>query len=105
MITYDEFSKLDLRVAEIKEAKEIEGADKLLQLAIDIGEEKQIVAGIKTAYTIEELVGKQIIIINNLEPAKIRGIESNGMLLAATDNGEPILLTIDKPVKNGSKIK
>jgi len=104
MITYDEFSKLDLRVAEIKEAKEVEGADKLLQLTIDVGEEKQIVAGIKTAYTTEELVGKQIIVVNNLEPAKIRGIESNGMLLAATD-GEPVLLTIDKPVKNGSKIK
>ncbi|MBU3905104.1 MAG: methionine--tRNA ligase subunit beta [Nanoarchaeota archaeon] len=104
MITYVEFSKLDLRVAEIKEAKEVEGADKLLELTIDVGEEKTIVAGIKTAYSPEELIGKQIIVVNNLEPAKIRGVESNGMLLAATD-GEPVLLTVDKPVKNGSKIK
>lgn len=104
MITYDEFLKLDLRVAEIKEAKEVAGADKLLELTIDVGEEKTIVAGIKTAYSVEELVGKQIIVVNNLEPATIRGVESNGMLLAATD-GEPVLLTIDKPVKNGSKIK
>ena len=105
MISYDEFSKIDLRVAEIIKVKEIEGADKLLQLIIDIGEEKQIVAGIKTSYSREELIGKQIIVVNNLESAKIRGIESNGMLLAATENGEPILLTIDKPVKNGSRIK
>jgi len=105
MITYDEFSKLDLRVAEIIEAKEVEGADKLLQLTIDVGEKKQIVAGIKTAYSPEDLVGKQIIVINNLEPAKIRGVESNGMLLAASDEEEIVLLTVDKPVKNGSKIK
>lgn len=104
MITYDEFSKMELVVAEILEAEEVEGASKLLKLKIDVGEEKTIVAGIKTAYSPEDLIGKQIIVVNNLEPAKIRGIESNGMLLAATD-GEPVLLTVDKPVKNGSKIK
>ena len=105
MITYDEFAKLDLRVAEIKEVNEIEGADKLLKLTIDVGEEKTIVAGIKAAYPPEELVGKQIIVVNNLQPVKLKGVESNGMLLAAlNENREPILLTVDKPVKSGSKI-
>ena len=81
MITYDDFAKLELRVAEIKEVQEIEGADKPWKIIIDVGEEKQIVAGIKQNYTKEELIGKQIIVVNNLEPAKLRGVESNGMLL------------------------
>ena len=104
MIKYDEFEKVKLKVAEIKAVEDIEGADKLYKLTIDVGEERTIIAGIKSAYSKEELIGKQIIVVNNLEPAKIRGVESNGMLLAASD-GEPVLLTIDKPVKNGSKIK
>ena len=104
MITYDEFSKLDLRVAEVINATEVEGVDKLLLLTIDVGSEtKQIVAGIKKAYSPEQIRGKKIIVVNNLKPTKIRGILSNGMLLAASD-GEPVLLTVDKPVKNGSKI-
>ena len=105
MITYDDFAKLELRVAEIKDVQEIEGADKLWKIIIDVGEEKQIVAGIKQHYTKEELIGKQIIVVNNLEPAKLRGVESNGMLLAASDEDRVVLLTMDKKVKNGSKIK
>jgi len=103
MIKFDEFEKVKLKVAEIKTVEDIEGADKLYKMTVDSGEERTIVAGIKSAYTKEELVGKKIIIVANLEPAKIRGVKSNGMLLAASD-GEPVLLTVDKPVKNGSKI-
>jgi len=107
MITIEDFQKLDLRVAEIKEVEEIEDATKLYKLKIDLGtEERQLVAGIKAHYTPEELVGKKIIVIANLEPAKLRGVESQGMLLAAsTENKEQVIvLTVDKDVPNGTKI-
>jgi len=107
-INYDDFSKLDLRVAEIKKVEEIEGADKLWKLSIDIGSlgKRTICAGIKKYYSKEELEGKKIIIVFNLEPRKMRGVESQGMLLAAsTENYEEVsLLTIDKKISNGSKI-
>lgn len=103
LITIEDFGKLELKVATVVEAEAVEGSDKLIKLQIDVGEKKQIVAGIRKAYAPEELIGKQIIVVNNLQPAKLKGIESNGMLLAASD-GEPVLLTVDKPVKNGSKI-
>lgn len=105
MITFEEFQKLDLRIAEIKKVEEIPGADKLWKLTIDVGEEKTIVAGIKTVYSKEQLVGKQIVVVNNLQPVKLRGVESQGMLLAAEDNGRPILLVTDKKVKIGTKIR
>ena len=120
MIKIEDFQKLDLRVAEIKSVEEIEGAAKLYKLKIDLGErkpetdqgsvsireERQLVAGIKAHYTPDELVGKKIIVIANLEPAKLRGVESQGMLLAAsTENKEQVVvLTVDKDVPNGSKI-
>jgi methionyl-tRNA synthetase len=86
LITYDTFSQLDLRVATVLEAREHPNANKLLLLKIQVGEVvKQIVAGIKAHYTPESLVGTQIIIVNNLEPAMLRGEESQGMLLAASD--------------------
>lgn len=103
LITIQDFGKVELKVATILEAEAVEGSDKLVKLQIDVGEKKQIVAGIRKAYSPEELVGKQIIVVNNLQPAKLKGIESNGMLLAAVDN-EPVLLTVDKKVKNGTKI-
>jgi len=103
LITIEDFGKVELKVATILEAEAVEGSDKLVRLQIDAGDKKQIVAGIRKAYNPEELVGKQIIVVNNLQPAKLKGIESNGMLLAASD-GKPVLLTVDKPVKNGSKI-
>ncbi|OQX87137.1 methionine--tRNA ligase [candidate division KSB1 bacterium 4484_87] len=105
-ISFDDFKKVELRVATILEAKKVEKADKLLQLQIDLGEEKrQIVAGIAQHYSPEELVGKRIIVVANLEPAKIRGVESNGMLLAASDSeGNLTLLTVDNEIANGSKI-
>ena len=105
MIKFDEWQKLDLRVAEIKSAEDHPKADRLLVLKIDVGEsEKTIVAGIKENYKKEELIGKKIIVLNNLEPAILRGIESNGMLLAASDNKDVVLLTVNKDIKTGSKI-
>ena len=105
---FNDFEKLDLRVAEILEVEEIENADKLYKLKIDVGElgERVLLAGLKQYYGKDDLVGKKIIIIANLEPRKMRGIESQGMLLAAsTDNHEQVvLLSLDKDIKNGSKI-
>lgn len=107
-ISFEEWSKLDLRVAEIKKAEEIEGADKLWKLTLDVGElgKRIICAGVKNYYSKEELKGKKIIIVSNLEPRKMKGVLSEGMLLAASteNHSEVVLLTIDKDIKNGSKI-
>ena len=106
MISFEEFQKLDLRVAEIKEAKDHPNADKLVVMKIDTGsEEKQIVAGIKAYYTSEELIGKKVVVVNNLEPAKLRGQESNGMLLAADAGSDIVILVPEKDVPAGSKIR
>ena len=107
-ISYDDFAKIELRVAKVIEARPHPNADKLLLLQIDVGEEgtKQIVAGIKQHYTPEALVGKLIIVVNNLAPAMIRGETSNGMLLAATSGDKVIVLTADDPTcVPGAKIK
>jgi methionyl-tRNA synthetase len=105
-ITFDDFLKVELRVAEIKACEDVEGADKLYKLTIDIGEERTIVAGVKLYYTKEELVGKKIAVVANLEPRKLRGILSHGMLLAASneDKTSVVLLTLDKDMTNGSRI-
>lgn len=104
-ITINDFKQIDLRVAKILEVQRVEGADKLLKLRISLGlEERQLVAGIAQHYTPEELEGKQIIVVANLEPAVIRGVESNGMLLAATSEGKVILATMDKPCEPGAKL-
>ncbi|HOF57438.1 MAG TPA: methionine--tRNA ligase subunit beta [Syntrophorhabdaceae bacterium] len=105
-IGFDDFLKLDLRVAEIKSCEDLPGADKLYKLTIDVGEERTIVAGIKQHYTKEELVGKKIAVVANLEPRKLRGVISHGMLLAASneDNTSIVLLTLDKDIPNGSRI-
>lgn len=85
MITYDDFAKLDIRVAKVLEIRDHPNADKLTCLTIDIGGQKrQIIAGIRGHYSHEELLGKLIIVLVNLQPRKMRGLESNGMLLAAT---------------------
>lgn len=106
MITFKDFKKLDLRIATIKSALEIKGADKLLKLILDLGdgEERQIIAGIKQYYNKDDLIGKQIVIVANLEPKEFKGEISQGMLLAADADGEPVLLGVDKKVPNGSKI-
>ncbi len=105
LIDYGDFSKLDLRVAKILSAEKHPNADRLLVLRISLGtEERTIVAGIAQHYSPEELVGKNIIVVANLKPRKLRGIESQGMLLAAHDNGKVILLTTDKDASPGSPV-
>ncbi|WZO99065.1 methionine--tRNA ligase subunit beta [Isosphaeraceae bacterium EP7] len=97
-ITYEDFAKIELRVAKVLEARPHPNADKLLLLSVLVNDEpKQIVAGIKQHYTPEQLVGKKIIIVNNLAPVMLRGEASNGMLLAATSGENVILLTVDDP--------
>jgi methionyl-tRNA synthetase len=104
-VSFEEFSKIDFRVAEVKEAQKVKGADKLLKLKIDLGsEQREIVAGIAQAYSPEEMIGKRIVVVTNLKPAKIRGTESKGMLLAAIDGEILSLVSVDKNVKKGSKI-
>jgi len=105
VITYDDFKKLELKVAKIVNAEAVAGATKLLKLQIDLGtEQRQIVAGIALAYKPEELVGKSIVVVANLAPAVIRGVESNGMLLAATGGDTLALLTPDREVPPGSSV-
>ncbi|MHA1866658.1 MAG: methionine--tRNA ligase [Candidatus Heimdallarchaeaceae archaeon] len=105
-IDYKTFQKVELKVATIIEAESIENSKKLIKLQVDLGTEKrQIVAGIKQYYKPEELVGRQIIVVANLKPAKLMGYESNGMLLAADIDGEPILLKPDKDVPDGTPIR
>lgn len=106
-IPYEDFQKVQLRIARIMEAEKVEKTDKLMKMQIDLGtEQRQIIAGIAAKYSPEELVGKQVVVVANLEPAKIRGVESNGMLLAASnEDGDLALLIPDKEITNGSKIK
>lgn len=97
-IAYEDFAKLELRVARVVEARPHPNADKLMLLQIDVGgETKQIVAGIRQHYAPEQLAGKLIVVVNNLAPAMLRGETSNGMLLAATSGERVILLTVDDP--------
>ena len=108
MITIEEFQKVELRVATILSAERVPGADKLLKLHVDLGsEQRQLVAGIAKHYTPEELVGKQIVVVTNLQPAVIRGIESKGMLLAAStdDYSQLALVTVQRPMPNGCRVK
>ena len=105
MISIDEFRKIELRVATVKSAEPHPNADKLLVLQVDLGDEqRQICAGIRNHYTPEDLVGKQIVVVANLETARLRGLESQGMLLAASDDGRVIILTPEKSVQSGAKI-
>lgn len=105
VITIDQFRQVQLRVAEVLTAEKVQGADKLLKLTVNVGdEERQIVAGIAQYYDPQELVGKQIVIAYNLKPAVIRGLESKGMLLASKDAETLAVLTVDRKVKNGSPV-
>ena len=104
MATIDDFFKIDLRVGKIHSAERVEKSQKLLKLIVDIGtEQRQIVAGIGGTYAPQDIIGKQIVIVANLEPRMLMGIESNGMLLAAGD-GEPVLLFPEREVMPGSAI-
>ena len=107
-IAIDDFVKIDLRVARILVAERIPKADKLLRLEVDLGYEKrQILSGIAEWYTPEELIGRRIVVIANLAPRKMRGLESHGMLLAASngDNGKPILATFGEDIALGSRLR
>ena len=105
-INIHQFFETELRVAEVLAAERVENADRLLKLQIDLGNEKrQLVAGIAQAYRAEDLVGKRIVVVANLEPARIRGVESQGMLLAADVDGRPVVATFDEPVPAGTPIK
>jgi methionyl-tRNA synthetase len=106
MISIDDFRKVELKVATVKSAEAHPNADKLIVLQVDLGsEQRQICAGIRNHYTPEELVGKQVVVVANLETAKLRGLESQGMLLAASDDGRVIILTPEKPVLAGALVK
>ncbi len=105
MISIEQFRSVELKVATIKSAEPHPNADKLMVLRIDLGsEERQIVAGIRGHYTPEDLMGRQIVVVANLESAKLRGLESQGMLLAASDEGRVVILTPEKRVEPGAKI-
>ena len=106
MATIEEFKKLELIVAQIKEVKEHPNADRLYVLQVDTGKDvRQIVAGVRKAYTPEQLLGRRIILIANLEPAVIRGEVSNGMILAASDANGMALLMPDKDMAPGGVVK
>jgi methionyl-tRNA synthetase len=104
-IDYEEFAKVDLRVGKIMAAEAVPKSNKLLKLKIDIGEERTIVAGIGKDYNPAELIGKKIVVVANLKPAKLMGVESYGMLLATdTDKGLTVL-AFDREAKTGAKIR
>lgn len=107
LIPYEHFAKLDLRVARVLDARPHPNADKLLLLQIEVeGEPKQIVAGIRQHYAPEQLIGRKIVVVNNLEPAMLRGETSQGMLLAATSGDKVVLLQPDDPeCQTGAKVK
>ena len=109
VITIDDFVKVELRAATVLEAEKVPKADKLLRLIVDLGEPqpRQILAGIAQHYAPEEVVGRKIIVVSNLAPRKLRGLESNGMLLAASvgEDGRPVLATFGEDVPNGTRLK
>ncbi|HWO41455.1 MAG TPA: methionine--tRNA ligase subunit beta [Candidatus Eisenbacteria bacterium] len=105
MISIADFRKVELRIGTVKSAEPHPNADKLIVLKVDLGsEERQICAGIREHYTPEELVGRQIVVVANLETARLRGLDSQGMLLAASDGDRVIILTPERPVTAGSKV-
>ena len=106
MVSLKEFQELELRVAEVVHAEPHPNADRLYVLKIKVGDEtKQTVAGIRKNYSREELVGKKVVVVNNLEPATIRGVESGAMLLAASEGDKVILLTPDRDIPSGTAVR
>jgi methionyl-tRNA synthetase len=107
-IGIEDFLKVEMRVGQVKSAEKVAAADKLLKVMVDIGDEvRQIVAGIATVYTPEQLVGRKVIVVCNLEPRKLRGVESNGMIVAATagPEGQPVLAGFLEDVPVGARLK
>jgi len=104
-ISFDDFSKIDLRVGLVLEASEIPKSKKLLKLKVDIGEQRTIVAGIKSNYTKEDIIGKQVVVVANLKEAKLMGVQSQGMVLAATVQNKPYILSTGHEIKPGTVVK
>jgi len=105
-ITYEDFARLDLRIGKIEAAERVEGTAKLVKLSVDLGTEKRtLVAGIADSYEPESLAGKNIVVLANLKPRAIRGIESKGMLLAADVEGKAVLLTADREAPVGASVR
>ncbi len=106
-IKFSDWQKLDIRAGTITNAEEHPDADKLCILEVDIGEKqpKRLVAGIKQHYSLDELIGKKVVVFCNLEPAILRGVRSEGMILAAVDGENISLLTTDEDVENGAKVR
>ena len=106
MITLEDFLKIELKVAQVVEAKVHPNADKLLVLTVDTGaERKEIVAGIAPHYSVSELVGKKVILVNNLQPATLRGVVSNGMILAAKEGELLSLVVPERPLAAGATVR
>ncbi|MFA4984783.1 MAG: methionine--tRNA ligase subunit beta [Candidatus Omnitrophota bacterium] len=106
MVNIDDFRKLQLRVAQIKEVNDHPDAERLYVITVDLGDAtKQIVAGIRAFYAKEELVGKQVVLVDNLEPAVLRGVESQGMLLACQDEEGICIISPERPARPGSVVK
>jgi methionyl-tRNA synthetase len=108
IITIDDFAKIDLRAGTVVEAERIKGADKLLRLVVDLGfEKRQVLAGIAKAYDPEKLIGRKVVVVANLQPRKMRGLESNGMIVAASlgDGDPPILAGFNEETPNGARLR
>lgn len=105
--TLDDFKKLSLRVGVVVSAEDHPNADRLLVLKVDIGEgaPRQVVAGIKGSYQAADLVGKRVVVVANLKPAVLRGVESQGMVLAASDGGSIVVVSLDRSISSGSTVK
>jgi methionine--tRNA ligase beta chain len=106
VITFDDFKKLDIRIGRVLSAEKVEGTEKLLRLEVDLGtEQRQVVAGMAESYQPDQIVGKEIPLLVNLEPRKIRGVESQGMILAVDLEGKPVLLHPEREVPPGSLVR
>ncbi len=105
-ISIEEFAKVQMRVGQVLEAEKIEGSRKLLKLKVDIGSEvRQVVAGIAEAYEPASLLNRKVVLVANLKPARLMGVESNGMIVAASIGGKPVLATFAEDVPNGTLLK
>ena len=105
-ISIDEFARVELRAGQVLEAERVPGSKKLIRMIVDIGNEKrQVLAGIGRKYGPEELLNKKVILVANLQPAKLMGLESNGMVLAAVAGDEPILAGFHEEVPNGARLR
>jgi len=104
-VSFDEFKRLDLRVGTVTSAEPHPNADKLVVMKVDLGdEERQLVAGLRPQYEPEQLNGKHVVVVANLQPATLRGVESRGMLLAAQSGGEVVVVSPERPVPPGAKV-